>query len=159
MSEIVTYQGGLTPIYTRAPLGQRGSGFFSSLQRFLVPIGKAILPSLFRGANDLLSGKSVGETLKSRGVEAGKNALGALTSVAMGKPSPTASTRPSAKMQRPKNRYQRGKGGLPPPPPPSPPPADNSMEWQDTYVLLPAQKGYKRRVTSEADQQNNFIWK
>ena len=76
--DIVSYQGGIPFLYTRAGArGQRGSGFFSALKRFLIPIGKAVLPSVFSGVSDVLAGKSVGETLKRRGLEVGKKALGA----------------------------------------------------------------------------------
>ena len=76
--DIVSYQGGIPFLYTRAGArGQRGSGFFSTLKRFLIPIGKAVLPSVFSGVSDVLAGKSVRETLKRRGLEVGKKALGA----------------------------------------------------------------------------------
>ena len=86
MSGLITpYQGGIPNLYTRSGrAGQHGGGFFSSLKRFLIPIGKAILPSLAGGAGDLLSGRGVKETLKKRGLDAGKSALGAVLQTAGG---------------------------------------------------------------------------
>ena len=71
---ITPYQGGLPYLYTRGGR-QRGGGFFSSLKRFLIPMGRAVLPSLVRGVGDVISGRPVVETLKKRGLEAGKSAL------------------------------------------------------------------------------------
>ena len=71
---ITPYQGGFPYLYTRGGR-QRGGGFFSSLKRFLIPMGRAVLPSLVRGVGDVISGRPVVETLKKRGLEAGKSAL------------------------------------------------------------------------------------
>ena len=71
---IIPYQGGLPYLYTRGGR-QRGGGFFSSLKRFLIPMGRAVLPSLVRGVEDVMSGLPVVDTLKKRGLEAGKSAL------------------------------------------------------------------------------------
>ena len=71
---ITPYQGGLPYLYTRGGR-QRGGGFFSSLKRFLIPMGRAVLPSLVRGVGDVISGRPVVDTLKKRGLEAGKSAL------------------------------------------------------------------------------------
>lgn len=77
-SGISTYQGGIPFVYGRPGRGQRGGGFLSSLKRFLIPIGKAVLPSLIGGAADvILEKKPLSDTLKKRGFEAGKKALGA----------------------------------------------------------------------------------
>ena len=93
--DISTYQGGIPYLYTRAgQAGQRGGGFFSSLKRFLIPIGKAILPSVVGGVGDLIEGKSVKDTVISRGKDAGKRALGAAI-----------------------NTFNEGGGGTPSPPP------------------------------------------
>ena len=101
MSGLITpYQGGIPNLYTRSGrAGQRGGGFFSSLKRFLIPIGKAILPSLAGGAGDLLSGRGVKETLKKRGLDAGKSALGAVLQTAGGG-GEEAATPPSKKYKR-----------------------------------------------------------
>ena len=159
MSEIATYRGGLTPIYTRSPLGQRGSGFLSSLKRFLIPIGKAVLPSVFRGAKDLLSGKALGETVKNRAVEAGKQALGAVTKTAFGSPAPTATSIPRRGR---KKRSQRGgaifnsvtiKDMLS-----SSSPSSSSigsiMEWENCPTDVSPQKKYKRRASTQRDISN-----
>ena len=70
-------------MYGRPGRGQKGGGFFSSLKRFLIPIGKALLPSVLGGASDvLLDKKPLKETLKRRGLEAGKRALGATMNTA-----------------------------------------------------------------------------
>ena len=121
MSNIATYQGGLMPLYTRGPIGgQRGSGFFSSLKRFLIPIGKAVLPSLFRGASDLISGRPLAETAKSRGLEAGKRAIGALANSVFNNdntttPNATATSRKAAaaagKRRQTSRKHQHGRGG------------------------------------------------
>ena len=104
MSGLITpYQGGIPNLYTRSGrAGQRGGGFFSSLKRFLIPIGKAILPSLAGGAGDLLSGRGVKETLKKRGLDAGKSALGAVLQTAGGGGGgeEEAATTPSKKYKR-----------------------------------------------------------
>ena len=102
MSGLITpYQGGIPNLYTRSGrAGQHGGGFFSSLKRFLIPIGKAILPSLAGGAGDLLSGRGVKETLKKRGLDAGKSALGAVLQTAGGGEEEAATTTPSKKYKR-----------------------------------------------------------
>ena len=71
---ITPYQGGLSYLYSRGGR-QRGGGFFSSLKRFLIPMGRAVLPSLVRCVGDVMSGRPVVDTLKKRGLEAGKSAL------------------------------------------------------------------------------------
>ena len=69
-------QGCLSGLYLYTRGGrQRGGGFFSSLKRFLIPMGRAVLPSLVRGVGDVMSGRPVVDTLKKRGLEAGKSAL------------------------------------------------------------------------------------
>ena len=102
MSGLITpYQGGIPNLYTRSGrAGQRGGGFFSSLKRFLIPIGKAILPSLAGGAGDLLSGRGVKETLKKRGLDAGKSALGAVLQTAGGGGGEEEAATPSKKYKR-----------------------------------------------------------
>lgn len=77
MTTISPYQGGMPLLYSRVGAGQRGAGFFSSLRKFLVPIGKALLPSAIGAAGDLIGGKSLGEIVKSRGPGAGRRVLGA----------------------------------------------------------------------------------
>lgn len=74
---ITPYQGGVPLLYTRVGAGQRGAGFFSSLKRYLLPIGRALVPSAVGAVGDLMSGKSIGEIARTRGVTAGKRALGA----------------------------------------------------------------------------------
>ena len=103
-ANINSFQGGIPYLYTRSGHGQRGSGFFSSLKRFLIPIGKAVLPSVVGGVSDLVSGKSFGETAKKRGLAAGKDALGAAARV-LGQAGAPASPPPP-----PSKKYKKGSG-------------------------------------------------
>ena len=75
-----TYQGGIPYAYSMRSRGtQRGAGFFSSAKKFLLPIGKAILPQVFGGVADVLLKKQpMGEVLQKRGLKAGKRAFGAV---------------------------------------------------------------------------------
>jgi len=74
-----TYQGGIPYSTTRIGPYQRGSGFFSSMRRFLIPLAKTALPHVARAVGDVVSGKTIGDTLKSRGAEAGKDMLHTLS--------------------------------------------------------------------------------
>lgn len=69
------YQGGMPLLYSRYGPRQTGSGFFSSLKRFLIPIAKSTLPHLAGAVGDLVSGKSVMDVAKSRGRAAGASLL------------------------------------------------------------------------------------
>lgn len=74
-SAITPYQGGLPVLHTRYGPRQTGSGFFSSLKRFLIPIAKTAFPHVAGAVGDLVSGKSAKEVLKSRGRSAGASLL------------------------------------------------------------------------------------
>lgn len=70
-----TYQGGIPISTTRYAPYQRGSGFLSSIGRFLIPLAKSALPHVARAVGDVVSGESLGKTLKTHGLEAGKDML------------------------------------------------------------------------------------
>lgn len=80
-----TYQGGIPISTTRYGPYQRGSGFFSSMRRFLTPLAKTALPHLTRAIGDVVSGESsVGQSIKTHGVEAGKDMLNTLADTVSG---------------------------------------------------------------------------
>ena len=67
------YRGGYPTLYSRRR--QRGGGFLSTLKRFLVPIAKTILPHAAGAFSDVVSGKDLKQTLKSRALAAGADVL------------------------------------------------------------------------------------
>lgn len=75
-----SFQGGF-PVITRR---QRGSGFFSTLKRYLIPIGKAILPHAAGMVGDVLGGETIGTSLRKRGRSAAKDTLQSVASTAFG---------------------------------------------------------------------------
>ena len=75
------YQGGLPSLSgRRRGGGQRGSGFFSTIKRFLFPIAKKLIPHAAGAVSDLASGKSFKDTLKSRAANAGADVIEAAAS-------------------------------------------------------------------------------
>ncbi len=89
------FQGGLPSLQTRSR--QRGSGFLGALKRFALPLAKSLLPVAGRAALDVLGGRSAKETLKERGLEAGKHAVGAIAREVI----------PEDEQQPPLKRYKR----------------------------------------------------
>jgi len=69
------YQGGIPSLHTRQGLRQQGSGFFSGLKRFLMPIARKALPHVAGAVGDLFAGQKPMEILKSRGREMGADML------------------------------------------------------------------------------------
>lgn len=69
------YQGGYPVLHSTRKYGQRGSGFFSSLKKFVLPIAKKLLPHAAGAVSDLVSGRSVKDTLKSRAADAGADVV------------------------------------------------------------------------------------
>lgn len=146
--DISTYRGGLPLLHTRTPPGQRGSGFLSTLKRFLVPIGKAVLPSVFGGVSDLMEGRSLGETAKSRGLEVGKRALGAVMNTVFGQQQPA----PPPAHKRRRRQQQKGSGGLS---------KDSLLEKGVNEYKRKRRKGPttpKVTLTREEDNHNNYYW-
>jgi len=68
------FQGGYPVLHTRSKQ-QRGSGFFSALKRFILPIARRLLPHAAGAVSDLASGKSISDTLKNRAASAGADVI------------------------------------------------------------------------------------
>ena len=77
---------------------QRGSGFLSSLKRFVIPLAKRALPHVVGAISDIASGGGVGESLKKRAADAGSDALHDIAD----------RVAPSAKRRKPNPQKRRG---------------------------------------------------
>lgn len=97
------YTGGIPALNTRR---QRGGGFFSALKRFLIPVARTALPHVVGAVGDVLSGQSVGDTLKSRGMSAGADVLHSVADTLLPHQAPTAGAATHAPKERPK-KYKR----------------------------------------------------
>jgi len=97
---ITPYQGGMPSLRTRHGPRQRGSGFFSSLKRFLLPIAKTALPHVAGAVGDLIGGRSAMETFKSRGRAAGADIIGKAADVIRESPPENEVTSPRKGIKR-----------------------------------------------------------
>lgn len=113
-SGFTPYQGGMPALYTRYGSRQRGSGFLSAMKRYLIPLARTALPHVAGAVGDIVSGKGLINTLKSRGRGAGADILREAANV-IGENPPSAGGSPPAKrvykQARKTNTNRRKKGG------------------------------------------------
>jgi len=120
MESITPFQGGLPPIRTRSR--QHGTGFFSSLKRFIIPVAKTILPHLFGGVSDVVTGKATPlQALKRRGANLAHDVVHQVVDPEKDVHTPPPAKRPKShkskwqqqqqKKKKPGLMYGRGGGG------------------------------------------------
>jgi len=95
---IVPFRGGFPAKSSHGRQG--GTGFFSFLKRFIVPLAKKVLPHVVSGVKDVVKGEAPLEVLKKRGAAAVNDVVDGITQQ-------PARYQPPTKRRR---KTQKGKG-------------------------------------------------
>ena len=103
------FQGGMPVLHRNR---QRGTGFFSTLKRILLPVAKRFLPHVAGTIADIASGGDVGTAIKKRVAKVGTEILGDIVDK-VGDYGRSTNSEPPPKRRRKQPTPTRKNGGGP----------------------------------------------